>query len=118
MDHSLDETGLLEGTDKGSTAHGHLRHSDRILGHLRHEPITPLEIGIFRGASLRMWSRYFDVATIVGADINPDCRQYANDRCQVEIGSQAEPQFLDALGRKWHPPSLSMMDRISPPTCC
>jgi hypothetical protein len=68
-DQSLDEIGLLEGTDKGSTTHGYPRHYDRILGHLRHEPITLLEIGIFPGASLRMWSRYFDVATIVGADI-------------------------------------------------
>jgi hypothetical protein len=70
MNQSLDETGLLEGTDKGSTTHGYLWHYDRILGHLRHEPISLLEIGIFRGASLRMWSRHFDVATIVGADIS------------------------------------------------
>jgi len=103
MDESLDAIGILEGTDKSSIGHGYLRHYDRILRHLRHEPITLLEIGVFRGASLRVWSRYFDRAKIVGVDIKPECRQYADSRCEVEIGSQADPQFLDALGRKWRP---------------
>lgn len=57
MDESLDAIGILEGTDKSSIGHGYLRHYDRILRHLRHEPITLLEIGIFRRASLRVWSR-------------------------------------------------------------
>jgi tetratricopeptide (TPR) repeat protein len=103
MDESLDAIGIVEGTDKSSIGHGYLRHYDRILRHLRHEPITVLEVGIFRGASLRSWSRYFDRAKIVGIDINPECRQYADTRCEVEIGSQADPQFLDAVGRKWRP---------------
>jgi tetratricopeptide (TPR) repeat protein len=103
MDETLDAIGILEGTDKSSIGHGYLRHYDRILGHLRHAPITVLEIGVFRGASLRMWARYFDQAKIVGVDINPECRQHADDRCDVEIGSQADPQFLDDLGRKWQP---------------
>ncbi|MGA3401177.1 MAG: class I SAM-dependent methyltransferase [Acetobacteraceae bacterium] len=103
MDESLDAIGIVEGTDKSSIGHGYLRHYDRILRHLRNEPITLMEIGIFRGASLRAWSRYFDRAKIVGVDIKPECRQYATSRCEVEIGSQADPQFLDALGRKWRP---------------
>lgn len=103
MDESLDAIGILEGTDKSSIGHGYLRHYDRILRHIRHEPITLLEIGIFQGASLRAWSHYFDLAKIVGVDIKSECRRYADGRCEVEIGSQADPQFLDALGRKWRP---------------
>src|SRR5262249_11728471 len=56
-----------------------------------------------RGASLTMWSEYFEKATIVGVDIQENCLKYATDRCKVEIGSQADPIFLDALGNKWRP---------------
>ena len=66
----LDELGILHGTDKGSLGHGYLGHYERILGPLRDEPITILEIGVSDGASLRMWADYFTRATIVGVDIN------------------------------------------------
>jgi hypothetical protein len=103
MDDGLDFSGILQGTDKSSIGHGYLRHYERLLGAMRHEPITLLEIGVFRGASLSMWSEYFEKATIVGGDIQPECLKYATERCKIEIGSQADPNFLDGLGKKWRP---------------
>jgi hypothetical protein len=100
---SLDAIGILQGTDKSSISHGYLRHYERLFQDFRHEPITFLEIGIARGASLKMWAEYFDRATIVAIDIQPDCKQYAGGRCEVEIGSQADPDFLNNLGRRRRP---------------
>ena len=99
----LDELGILRGTDKSSLNHDYLRHYERILGHLRHEPITLLEIGVFHGGSLRMWEDYFTAGRIVGVDIATECIQYAGDRREIEIGSQADRNFLDELGRRRRP---------------
>jgi len=99
----LDEFGILRGTDKSSLNHDYLRHYERILGHLRHEPITLLEIGVFRGGSLRMWEDYMTAARIVGVDIVPECIQYAGGRREIEIGSQADRNFLNELGRRRSP---------------
>ena len=103
MSIELDTLGILEGTDKCSIGHGYLRHYERILGNLRHVPLTLLEIGIHRGASLRMWSEYFERGTIIGVDIQPDCRKYAGGRREVEIGSQADVAFLNEVGQRWQP---------------
>jgi len=100
---SLDARGILNGTDKSSLNHDYLRHYERMLAPFRYEPITLLEIGVFHGASLRMWSEYLERALVVGVDIRPDCAQYAADRREVEIGSQADKDFLEDLGRRRQP---------------
>jgi tetratricopeptide (TPR) repeat protein len=103
MEQSLDDFGILRGTDKSSLNHDYLRHYERILGHLRHDPITLLEIGVFWGGSLAMWEDFLPSGRIVGVDINPECAQYAGGRREVEIGSQADPAFLDGIGRRLAP---------------
>jgi hypothetical protein len=100
---SLDDFGILHGTDKSSLNHDYLRHYERILGQLRDEPITLLEIGVFRGGSLSMWEDFLPSGRIVGVDINPECAQYAGGRREVEIGSQADPMLLDDIGRRLNP---------------
>lgn len=50
-----------------------------------------------------MWKQYFPNANIIGADINVSCRQWAEDRVTIEIGSQDDPEFLDALIGKYQP---------------
>jgi tetratricopeptide (TPR) repeat protein len=99
-DESLDAIGMLEGTDKTALVQDYLRHYQRIFAAIRHEPITLLEIGVAGGASLRTWARFFPRASIVGADIDERCRVHATDRITVEIGSQADPEFLAGLARK------------------
>jgi hypothetical protein len=103
MDESLDELGILQGTDKSSVGHGYLRHYERLFKDFRHEPITLVEIGVARGASLRMWAEYFDRGTIVGIDIQQKCAQYGGGRCDVEIGSQGDADFLNDLGKRRRP---------------
>jgi len=100
MHDSLDAHGILNGTDKSSLNHDYLRHYERILAPFRYDSITLLEIGVFHGASLRMWSDYLTQALVVGVHIRPECAQYADGRREIEIGSQADTDFLDDLGRR------------------
>lgn len=100
---SLDEIGILEGTNKSSLLVDYLRHYDRLFTKFRHEAITLIEIGIDQGASLRAWERYFSGATIVGVDVQPDKVKHATERSIVEIGSQANLGFITGLCKKYDP---------------
>jgi tetratricopeptide (TPR) repeat protein len=100
---SLDVIGILQGTDKTSLANDYLRHYERILSEFRDEPIELLEIGIAQGASLRTWTGFMPHAKIIGVDIDGSCKAYATDRITVEIGSQADPEFLLELARRYRP---------------
>lgn len=66
----------------------------RHLAPLRGRPLNVLEIGIYSGGSLGMWSDYFGPACrIYGVDINDACREYENEQVTVFIGDQADPAF-------------------------
>src|SRR5262249_8367939 len=99
------------GSDKGNRVFGrhyYTRIYHRILAHLRHEPITLLEIGLRHlfdhrvplAPSLRMWRDYFPAARLIGFDIDdfsgmslPNCRILQGDMSSREDLSQ-----LFALG--------------------
>ena len=54
-----------------------------------------LEIGVFRGGSLRMWRQFFGAEGVLyGIDIDPKCAAYDGRHGQVRIGSQNDPEFL------------------------
>jgi len=59
-----------------------------------------LEIGVLRGGSLKMWRDYFHPeATIVGLDIDTDCKVYEDpgSRIFVAIGDQTDTSFLEKV---------------------
>jgi len=65
----LDELGLKYDTDKSSQEHDFLVDYE---DYLKDKKINSmLEIGIFKGGSLRMWGEYYPEATIYGIDIDP-----------------------------------------------
>jgi hypothetical protein len=67
----LDELACKYGTDKGSTEHNYCATVyEPLFAHLRHQPIVLVELGIWEGASLKMWSEYFTHPdrVIVGVD--------------------------------------------------
>lgn len=62
------------------------------------KPTTFLEIGVFHGGSLQMWRRYFGpLATIIGIDINPECKAHEENGVHVRIGDQSDPVFLQQI---------------------
>lgn len=56
-----------------------------------------LEIGVNAGSSLRMWKEYFPSAHIIGIDCDPKCLKEAEDRIEIEIADQNNPDQLRAV---------------------
>lgn len=101
---ALDSLGILAGTVSKSSLWGdYLRHYQREFWPFRDQQINVIEIGIAGGGSLRMWADFFTKAQIVGIDINPNCRRFADDRVAVEVGSQADPDFLTGVCDRYSP---------------
>lgn len=106
---SLDEHGIMAGTDKCSLDHDYLRHYEAEFSSFREQAINLIEIGILGGASLGLWEKFFSRAQIVGVDIKPECAEYRTDRVAIEIGSQADVGFLSRVADKY-PPTIVIDD--------
>jgi hypothetical protein len=79
----------------------------------RDRPVKMLEIGVFRGGSLRMWKDYFHPdSTIVGIDIDKTCKAHeiADRNVFVRIGSQADPGFLAEVNEEFGPFDIILDD--------
>ena len=62
----------------------------------RGKNITFVEIGVFNGGSLKIWKNYFGSSSrIIGIDINPECKKFANDGIEIHIGNQSDPLFWE-----------------------
>jgi hypothetical protein len=109
----LDALARYYETDKSSFSHDYTRLYEHHLRSRRRNLRTLLEIGVggitpqvgyetlAGGQSLRMWSRYFPNATIVGIDIYP--KAVSGERIQVEQGDQADSTFLASLVERYGP---------------
>jgi hypothetical protein len=63
-----------------------------------YKPTTFIEIGCGRGGSLQMWKQYLGPhARIVGIDINPQCKKFAEDQIEIYIGAQQDSAFLQRV---------------------
>lgn len=91
---TLDEIGIQCGTDKSSKGHNYLKYYDMFLSHLRNEMFVLLELGVWEGASLKMWSKYFPKAIIQGADIE-DKSQYDTDTIGTVIINTLSAESID-----------------------
>ena len=85
----------------------------RHFGAYREKPVRMLEIGVFRGGSLRMWKEFFHPdSTIVGIDIDKSCKAHeiAEQNVYVRIGSQADPNFLAEVVGEFGPFDIILDD--------
>lgn len=106
----LDEIGIRMGTDKSSKRHNFLETYERHVGRLCSSASAVLEIGVFNGASLRMWEEFFPNAQIVGVDIKPDKAEHQAGRICIEIGNAGSTQFLRTIGERHGPFDLILDD--------
>jgi tetratricopeptide (TPR) repeat protein len=95
----LDDLAIKYGTDKSSRIHNYTNIYFKYLNGLRDEELRIVEIGVALGRSLRMWKEFFPRADIVGVDIDPNCRRYADERVKIFIGDQSDEDFLESLAR-------------------
>ncbi len=84
-------------TDKSSYDHNYLEKYEFFLQKFKDVTFNLLELGIFRGDSLRMWQKYFPRAEITGVDIQESCRQYSADRIKVIIADLSDEAELAKL---------------------
>ena len=99
----LQELGLKYGTDKASHMYrgiSYLDIYDRHFYEIRDNVKTFVEIGVLNGKSLLMWKEYFPNATIVGIDINPDCKSYESERIKIYVGDQNDDNFLSHISNE------------------
>jgi hypothetical protein len=95
----------LENNPDGRLVHKLLHYFEiyhRHFAGFRRQPLTMIEIGVFNGGSLRMWRDYFGPqATIVGVDINPECKQFSEPGIDIVIGDQGDRAFLRSLAERY-----------------
>ena len=76
------------------------RHLDRFRG----RPVRLLEIGVYRGGGLDMWSRYLGPdAKLVGLDIDEAAIRAVRGRFPVVLGDQADPEVLLRINEQYGP---------------
>ena len=98
--NDLDAIAARHGADKSTVRTGRLSPKgytvayNNYLEPMRNEPIAMLEIGIWRGASLRMWEEFLPNAKLFAIDIDPACKTHETSRTKVFIGDQADVAFL------------------------
>lgn len=106
----LNDIAVHHGTDKSSEFHNYCEKYEKYFPFDTGSKLSILEIGVLKGESLRMWKDYFSQASIVGIDINPDCKQSEEDRISIETGSQADDVFLAGVVKKHGPFDLIIDD--------
>lgn len=76
---------------------------EQLLGHLRNQSFTLLELGVWGGDSLQMWRDAFPHATVVGVDLAPPDLQLG-PRVHVVKGDQSDAELMGRL-RADHAPA-------------
>ena len=71
---TLQAIGEQTGTDKATKYHNYCNKYEFFLRDLRDRAFTMIELGVFRGASVRMWREFFPRARIIGVDRDEKCR--------------------------------------------
>lgn len=97
---SLDSLAHRFDTDKRSGHHGYTVHYERFFEAKRYEVRRVLELGVGRGASLRMWEAYFPSAQVFGVDTNPECLQYRSSRISVILADQGSSRDMEMMAAK------------------
>jgi Methyltransferase domain len=91
---SLHELALYHGTDKAVPRRSLASLYDTLLADQRDLPVSLLEIGVFGGASLRMWRDYFPLGQIYGLDRDESARDHEGERISIIIGNQEDRSTL------------------------
>ena len=90
---TLNDIGLLEGTDKSSSFHNYLNTYESLISTLRDSPIRIVEFGVGGGASIRTWRRYFKNAEIWAVDVVASTLKSIPESTHGVCGDVNDPEF-------------------------
>lgn len=83
------------------------QHFNKFIG----TQVKMLEIGVYKGGSLQMWRDYFGIkASIIGIDIDENCKQYEDNQIHICIGSQNDTLFLQKVSEDYGPFDIVLDD--------
>lgn len=84
---------------------------DEILSSWQGRKISFLEIGIYKGGSMPMWQGFFaPESSLAFIDVDPACKGLELPGARVEIGDQADPDFLARIAAELGPFDLVIDD--------
>lgn len=95
---SLNDLALKFGTDKSSELHNYCPWYERHVVN----PATLLELGIYHGASMRMWKEYLPEARIMGVEHAP---MYLWDDLECHLGDATDPATYEG----WMPETVDVI---------
>ncbi|KAI1694192.1 methyltransferase domain-containing protein [Ditylenchus destructor] len=108
----MEKLAVQAGTAKSSTNANYTRIYPMYFYRLKDEPIQLLEIGIFRGQSVRLWENYFSKAELHFIDL-PDHRdyiEYYSNRSQYHFINQTHVDQLIAMANTSGPFDVIIYD--------
>lgn len=92
-DMTLEELAIKYGTDKAE--HGYCPHYEKLMPK---KPNRILEIGVFKGASMRMWREYYPDCELHGLDLFEEHSAPLDiDDAIFWEGSQTDPLLLEVV---------------------
>jgi hypothetical protein len=92
---SLTELGILHNTDK-AIGHKFTEFYDKKFSSIRNDNLKILEIGIWKGESLKMWKDYFPNSEIYGVDIT-NLKHLEEDRVFIEQADQTDVNKMNDI---------------------
>jgi hypothetical protein len=96
----------------GFLCHDYLRLYEREFSKWRDGRIQLLEIGVNKGASVKLWLEYFPNASVYGVDIKPFKNEVGippTDRFRFFQGNQSDPSFWNVLFGQLPDPFLDII---------
>lgn len=99
MNNDLDALAKLYGTDKSSLGHGYTHQYQLLTQNIRSSVKLVVEIGVQKGASIRMWCDWFPNAKIFGIDNLTEQVNMSVDgfNMQIIVGDQTDPQVWNRI---------------------
>lgn len=95
----MDTLAIEAGADKSSNFHDYTRIYSNYFKDIKNQPITFLEIGIYKGASVKLWEDYFPYADLHFIDINPSSIVYHSSRSHYHFIDQKNIAQLQSFAQ-------------------
>lgn len=102
MLETIENIFLKYNTDKNKNFHNYSRQYESLFMPFRDKQIKILEIGVFKGESLKALKECFKQSKLIGVDINNECKIYENinENIYIEIGNASDKNFIDKIINK------------------
>jgi hypothetical protein len=110
---TVEDIFLRFNTDKNKKFHNYSRQYEKLFQDFRDKPIKYLELGVFRGESIKAMREVFKNAVcIVGIDIDVSTKKYENinNNIFVEVGNATDVDFIKKINKQYGPFDIILDD--------